>query len=193
VVHYVQRATYSTRVIALKLQTSKRCSLLSVIVFLSYLLLAGCRPPPLLSYPWFWDYTRTKPKDADLVGAYKILKVRLPSDLDRLVREKDPVLTLNGDHTATLIDVPEFDGFGDDLVCRLSGSANWSLGRSGGLGWSVGFQNYHPATTPTTRKCQYENSVWDILVLSQNAPYRLYSSVGDPDSDTGIEFNRVGR
>ena len=167
---------------------------LSAIVVFSSLLLAGCRPLPLLSYPWFWDYTSTKPKDADLVGAYKILKVRLPSDLGRLVREKDPVLTLNADHTATLIDVPEFDGFGDDLVCRLSGSANWSLDHefSGGLGWSVAFQSYHPTTKPTTRECQYENSVWTIFILSQHAPYRLYATVGDPDSDTGIEFNRIG-
>src|SRR3989442_2907186 len=145
------------------------------IVIFSCTLLVGC-----LSYPRIWDYTKTKPKDSDMVGTYKVLKLRLPSDLGRSVREKDPALTLNADHSAVLTDVPVFDGFGDTLVCRLSGSANWALddGINSGWGWSVAFQSYHPSTKPTTRDCDYENSIWGILVLSRHAPYRLYAIVG---------------
>jgi len=59
----------------------------------------GCNVP-LGSYPRFWDYTKTKPRDAELVGTYNLMKLRLPSDLQHSVREKDFVIVLNRDHTA---------------------------------------------------------------------------------------------
>jgi hypothetical protein len=157
-------------------------------------LLLGCNVP-LGSYPRFWDYSKTRPKDADLVGTYKLLTLRLAIDLDRSVRGKDPTLILKADHSAVLTDVPEFDSSGQKLVCRLSGTSNWDLDDeiNSGWGWSVAFQNYHSATTPPTRECSYENRLWGILVLSRHATYRLYAIVGDPDSDTGIEFKKVGR
>ena len=157
-------------------------------------LCGGCNFP-LVSYPRFWDYTKTRPKDAELVGTYRVLQLRLPSDLGRSVRERDTRITLKADHTADLADLPEFDGFGEKLECRLSGSATWRLDEeiNSGWGWSVVFQNYHPTNKATTRECNYENTIWGILVLSRHAPYRLYSIVGDPDSDTGIEFERADR
>jgi hypothetical protein len=169
----------------------KSDSSLLAITYLSCCFLVGCRPPPLLSYPRFWDYTRTKPKDADLVGSYGLLKLRLPSALARSVREKEPVITLKADHTVIFTDTPEFDGFGDELVCRLSGSANWELNDLiNSTGWSVEFRNYRPALGSTALECNLKNTTWSILVLSQHAPYRLYLTVGDPDSDTGVEFER---
>jgi hypothetical protein len=163
------------------------------IAILSFFLV-GCNVP-LGSYPRFWDYTKTKPKDDDLVGIYKVVKLRLPSDLGRTVREKDPVLALKADHTVVFTDVPKFDRFGDKLVCRLSGSANWALNDeiNSGWGWSVVFQDYRPLTKSVARECDYENSLWGILILSRHAPYRLYAIIGDPDSDTGVEFSRVSR
>jgi hypothetical protein len=166
-----------------------------VIVCFSCCLLAGCRPPPLLSYPWFWDYTRTKPNDAELEGTYGVLKLRLPSALARSVREKEPVISLKADHTVVFTDVPKFDGFGDELICRLSGSANWELRGllNTGASWSIEFQNYRPALEVTKPECRLKNTMWSILVLSQHAPYRLYTTVGDPDSDTGVEYRRITR
>lgn len=169
-----------------------RSALFAVAIFSSGLLTA-CNVP-LLSYPFFWDYTKTRPNDSDLVGTYKVLELRLPSGLGQAVREKSSAITLKADHTAVLTNVPEFDGFGQKLICRLSGSASWALNDAinSGWGWSVAFQNYHPAT-PTTQECDYENSIWAILILSRHAPFRLYAIVGDPDSDTGVEYERVGR
>jgi hypothetical protein len=171
----------------------KQMSSLVAIVTFSCALLSGCRPPPLMSYPWFWDFTKTKPKEADIAGTYKFLKLRLPSELERAVREEDASITLLTDHTAMLANVPEFDDFGQKLVCRLAGSANWDLDdqTSGAGGWSVMFRDYRPATTPTVNECKLENSLWSISVLSRHAPYRLYAIVGDPDSDTGVEVQRV--
>jgi hypothetical protein len=148
-----------------------------------------------LGYPRFWDYTKTRPKDADLVGSYRVLSLRLTSDLSRAVKERESLITLKEDHTAILANVPEFDGFGDTLQCRLSGSATWSLDNeiNYGWGWSVAFQNYHALTKQPPAECKYENTMWGILILSRRTPYRLYAIVGDPDSDTGIEYERMDR
>ena len=165
----------------------------AIAIFLT-LFLVGCNLPHVLSYPSFWDYTKRKPEDNDLVGTYKLLKSRLPTELDRSIREKDFAITLNADRTAILTDVPKFDGFGDNLVCRLSGSATWALngGTNGDWGWDITF-NYHPATKPSAGECDHEKGISGFLVLSRHAPYRLYQSVGDPDSDTGVEYRRVDR
>jgi hypothetical protein len=157
-------------------------------------LLGGCRPPPLLSYPWFWDFTKTKPKETDLVGAYIILKLRLPSDLRFAGQVRDAAIVLKTDHTAVLTEVPEFDDSGQKLVCRLSGTARWELnGQPGGAsGWSVTFRDYLPAADPTEGECKLQNSLSSIPILSRRAPYRLYAIVGDADDGTGIEFEKTG-
>jgi hypothetical protein len=163
-----------------------------MITILLCLPLVGCNVP-LFSYPPFWDYSKTKPQDTDLVGSYRVLKLRLPSDLSRQVTEKDSRITLNADHTAILVDLPEFDIFGQKLECRLSGSATWKLDDTinSGWGWSVAFQNFHPSSEVTTRDCNYQDFIWGILILSRHPPYRLYEIVGDPDSDTGVEYQRL--
>ena len=160
-----------------------------LITLLICFLFVGCNIP-IFSYPRFWDYTKAKPKDADLVGSYRVLKVRLSGELARMVTEKKSQITLNADHTAILTDVPEFDEFGEKLECRLSGSAKWKLddGINSGSGWSVAFQDYHPSFKMTIPGCGFEDTTWGISILSRHAPYRLYESVGDPDSDTGIEY-----
>jgi len=92
--------------------------------------------------------------------------------------------------------VPEFDEFEQKFVCSLSRAAAWKLDDKihSGWGWSVAFQDYGPATKPIARECDLGNLVFGgILVLSRHAPYRLYKIVGDPDSDTGIEFERTDR
>lgn len=165
----------------------------SVLPFLALLccLLASCRPPPLMSYPWFWDYTRDKPKESDLMGKYQPLKIRLSTDLAKQVREKEPSLVLNADHTALLSNFPRFDGFGDQIECKRSGIADWSLGKGLGAsdGWQLEFSDYRPSAAASA--CGQEDSIWPVLLLGQKSPYRLYLTVGDPDSDNGIEFQKV--
>jgi hypothetical protein len=129
-----------------------------------------------------------------MVGSYKILKVRLPSTASEF--SKDAKLTLGLDGTAVFVNVPEFDEFGQKFVCSLSGTASWKLDDeiNSGWGWSVAFQDYRPATKPVARECDLRNLTFGgILVLSRHAPYRLYKIIGDPDSDTGIEFERAGQ
>lgn len=157
------------------------------------LLLSACRPPPLMSYPWFWDYTRAKPMERTLLGKYKIRKIRLEDDLATPIRGNDPFVTLNADETAAFAGFPYFDGFGHRVDCYLSGTARWSLDKDLGVGsgWQLRFENYQSSSP--ANKCGPENAIWPILLLGQKPPYRLYLTIGDPDSDTGIEFERVSR
>jgi len=156
-------------------------------------MLTSCRPPPLMSYPWFWDYTRARPKEADLSGRYKILKVRLSGELAKSLQERDPSVTVNVDNTAVLANFPSFDGFGDRIDCNRTGTADWSLDKDLGAssGWQLAFENYRPSTASAA--CGQENAIWPVLLLRQKPPYRLYLTVGDPDSDTGIEFQKTAR
>jgi hypothetical protein len=161
------------------------------IVF-ACLLLAGCQPPPLFSYPWFWDHTKTRPMEADVLGIYEVSNVRLTGTLATSVREKHAAIALLSDHTATFISFPVFDDSGEKLACALDGSATSKLfDQTTNLGgWSVMFENYNPTTKSGAKECQLEDSSWSILLLSRHAPYRLYDIVGDPDSDTGIEYKK---
>jgi hypothetical protein len=178
-----------------RLKAKMRMLFTSALVIAIFFGLSGCHASPL-SYPYFWDYTKAKPSDADLVGTYEVLKTRLPGDLAKTVREADAVVVLKADHTAVLTNVPEFDAFGERVACQLAGTAEWALDdkMNSGWGWSIAFQSYHPSTKPSARECNLGSSIWGgFLVLSRHAPYRLYSIVGDPDSDTGVEFGRTNR
>lgn len=157
------------------------------------LVLVGCQPPPLFSYPHFWDFTRSKPNDSDIVGTYKVIELRVPDDLMSSVQQKPSTLTLNADHSAMFTDFAVFDAFGDTLRCRLSGKGTWQLERYVSAdGWQVDFDDFHPTTKPTAPECDRERTGWPLTILGQHAPYRLYDYVGDPDSDTGIEYRKVG-
>lgn len=146
--------------IRLGVRSMKILRLAFAAAILSSGLLTGCNVP-LGSYPRFWDYAKTKPNDSDLVGNYKVLDVRLPSELAQTAREQASSITLKNDHTAVLTNVPEFDDFGEKLVCRLSGSASWGLNHTinSGGGWSVAFHNYQPSKSPPV--CHVGANVWN--------------------------------
>lgn len=163
----------------------------SLLLILMCIQCAGCRTY-FFAYPYPWDHSKDKPKASDLAGTYKISQSRLPSSASGF--DKEATVTLRADGIAELVSVPEFDAFGQKFVCKLSGAATWEVQDQRGWGWTLEFQSYRPLTKPTAPECELENSVFrGFLVLSRHSPYRLYQYVGDPDSDTGIEFERVNR
>lgn len=163
--------------------------ILSTFLLALLCFLTGCRNY-FLAYPYPWDHPKDRPNESDLVGTYRIYKVRLPST--GVGFDKNARITLRADRTAVFSSVPEFDDFGQKFVCGLSGAATWKLGDGTDWGWSVWFQDYVPAIKPIAKECDLRNVViGGPQVLSRHAPYRLYQIVGDPDSDTGIEFERI--
>jgi len=69
-----------------------------------------------MSYPWFGDYTKTKPKEADRPGKYKTLKIRLSTAVAKPLREREPSVTLNADRTALLDNFPRFKDSEAELI-----------------------------------------------------------------------------
>jgi len=56
----------------------------------------------------------------------------------------------------------------------------------------VALENFHASSKiTTTQDCNPEDFVWGILILSRHPPYRLYEIVGEPDSDTAVEYERL--
>jgi hypothetical protein len=162
------------------------------IVALSIWLL-GCGPPPLMSYSYFWDH----PQESRRAQMSSVLTNPIKSDFRKSCRaqleKKDPSVKLNGDGTTILKTVPVFGGFADKGACRRTGGANWALDSelSPGWGWSVVFREFRSNLKAVQQECYRERASWEMQLLGRHAPYRLYTIVGDPDSDEGVEFKKV--
>ena len=144
--------------------------------------LSGISP---FAYPHFWDFTGSEPKQSDLVGTYVVLKISgSPPSFHSTGNVR---VILNSDHTASLSEIPEYDGFGEKLLCPRFASGTWQLYGSGE--WTVNFWPNKVGQAKTgVEECDVLNT--PFWVLGHNAPYRLYLPIGDPDEDTGIEFRR---
>jgi hypothetical protein len=168
-------------------------------------LLVGCAGLSGLSpfaYPHFWDYTRRQPKEPELVGSYKIRKLSRASFVPASFRpSKDVWMVLNADHTAVLSGIPAFDGFGDVMLCAFSGPATWTTYARTSDWWvdlRSKLQKGSGRLEPSGKRADSVlpkldcGANWNqpLLVLGQHAPYRLYLTVGDPDEDVGIEFQK---
>ena len=171
------------------------------IVLVSCVLLTGCASLSSLSpfaFPRSWDYTRTKPSESNLSGVYRIHQVRneMNGDASNLIKSfgirKDISVKINADHTALLSNIPQFDGFGEKFICSFSGPAKWYLWEDGT--WGIRFDADSTAGSAETKSGPC-GSQWNdgMTILGQAAPHRLWLVFGDPDDDTGIEFELDGR
>ena len=159
-------------------------------------MLTGCGFLPW-AYPHFWDYTKTKPNETDLVGSYK---VRLFSgsfgSAYGFQGNKNITLTIHRNHTAVLSSMPGFeDSQGQyKVICTFSGAAVWQLDDHGDPDHDVWYWETQTGQWVRSRKnTSGPCNGWEFLILSRQAPYRLDMTVGDPDEDTGIEFERTER
>jgi hypothetical protein len=145
------------------------------------------------AYPRLWDYARTKPNELNLSGVYGIRQVRTgggsaADQIQTFRTRKDVTATINRGDTAALSNIPAFDGFGEKMTCSFSGLAKWQLLDDGD--WVIRFdavQEARPSDGSAVAPC---GSRWNdgMIILGQTPPYRLWLSIGDPDNDTGIEF-----
>jgi hypothetical protein len=173
---------------------SRSVWLLTVVVM--GVLQGGCALTGLspFAYPRLWDYTRAKPAELSLSGVYRIRQVRTAggdsaTGLIQTFRTRtDVTVTVNRDGTATLLNIPAFDLSGEKMNCSFSGLAKWQLFGDGD--WVIRFDAVH-VTGPSDNVVQEPcGSQWNdgMNILGQAPPYRLWLGIGDPDNDTGIEF-----
>ncbi|HKF20410.1 MAG TPA: hypothetical protein VKE93_02510 [Candidatus Angelobacter sp.] len=170
----------------------ERTYLICTILLIIALLLVGCTASPL-AYPHFWDYTKVKPRDVDLVGTYKFFKSSGSFGYGHGYQGNQSItITFHADHTAIISALPSIEPEEYKQVCTYSGPGVWNLDDHGdpdGWPWYVFIET--KATADMPKKTFGPCSAWDMLVLSRRPPYRLYQTIGDPDNDTGLEFERV--
>ena len=128
------------------------------------------------------DYTRSRPKEADLVGTWTVTEKTARDIRDRGGYAKsDPKIVLLADGTCSVIDMPDWwrGGFGHSHKQLESGQGKW--------------------------KIEKEENVWTIYVLGlelpaghqtvhlsrQRPPYLLHATLGDPDSGNYMIFERA--
>jgi hypothetical protein len=161
---------------------------LRAVVLGSALVLNGCTGCGALSpfaYPHAWDFTRSKPKDTELVGTYWVLKTSGSPPSFRLT--SDVRITLNADHTAAVYGIPEYDPSGERIECIVSTSGTWEVGAGSDLTLEFWPKDADRRQHGTSQCGRSNTPLW---LLGQRKPYRLYLCIGDPDSDVGIEFSR---
>jgi hypothetical protein len=107
--------------------------------------------------------------------------------------KKDPSIKLNGDGIAISKNVPVVDGFAHKVACRPYRQRKLGLDSelSPGWGWSVVFREFRSNLKAVQHRCYRERASWEMQLLGRHAPYRLYTIVGDSDSDEGVEFKKV--
>lgn len=153
-------------------------------------MLGGC------SYPRPWTYTFTTPREIDLVGEYRATRYHGElRGISGFSVSTDIQIALFADHTAQVTALPQFDGFGDVVICSLSGPANWSASPGPGTQDMVFHFKQVPksnvsAQHPSLKQCAND---WTATVLGHSAPYSFYLSIGDPSENRGIEFLRTSR
>ena len=102
-------------------------------------------------------------------------------------------IVLNTDHTTQVSGFPEFSPLADGVICRITESGTWKLGRG-----PEPQLRFHVNSAPKSDlpKSSYDwdcSPNFDLSVVGHLTPYRLYWRFGGPDVDRGIEFERVAR
>jgi hypothetical protein len=132
-----------------------------------------------------------KPKVADLVGTYSLSK----SSEDFLHNRKGYVkipeseIALGSDQTVTITNLPDCatNGFGKSSGAFLSGEGRWEI-EKGMPGWVL--------TLDIKRGGSLSGGVYTgcwMCIRGRSAPYRLGVTIGDPDSDETLLYEKKDR
>jgi hypothetical protein len=160
--------------------------LLVSLIVVATLPLSGCALSGFspFAYPHWWDFTKQRPKNSELVGSYHAFKKSgSPSGVTSIA---NITVQLNADGTAQIASIPIHDGFGEKKLCDLSASGKWLVDGSS-RAWAL--EVVKLVDVKSAGNCP-PNSNLPFFILGQREPYRIYLTIGDPDSDEGIEFRR---
>jgi hypothetical protein len=130
----------------------------------------------------FWDYARSKPQEADLIGTYRGTLVG-ESKIGDATSLGDTTLTLETNSAGQISGLPVFDAGGRKLLSSISGDVVWRVSKPfnpNGEEWWLEITLL--AQSSITR------GVKEMLVLERSRPHRFFMIVGDPDDYVGVEF-----
>ena len=135
----------------------------------------------------FWDYARSKPQDADLVGTYRGTLVG-ESKLGDAASLGDITLTLETNGAGQISALPVFDAGGRKLLSSISGGVRWRVSKPfnpNGEEWWLGITLLVQSST--------SRAVKEMLVLERHPPHRFFMIVGNPDDCVGVEFRLLAK
>jgi len=95
---------------------------------------------------------------------------------------------LNADHSAEIIDVPAFDGFGQALNCTYNGTGDWRWYENGGLMLNLNISV--PTPSASGREPCAPASLSLFQLIGHSPPYRVWYNIGDPDEEMGAVYVR---
>jgi hypothetical protein len=133
-----------------------------------------------------WNTPSHAPPPRDVAGIYT------PDDASRAEWTREHVnlsalsyIRLNEDHTVEVHDMPVFDAFGQSQNCQCSATGKWTFDESS-YGVKLDLNLTSTAPAPNTKPCTDYGAM--IELVGRHQPYRLYQTIGDPDSGTGITY-----
>ncbi len=95
---------------------------------------------------------------------------------------------LNADHTAAIIDVPAFDGFGQPMNCTYNGTGDWRWFENGGVTLNISIEVPTPSATGKPPCAPVSLSLFQLL--GHSPPYRVWYNIGDPEDEMGATYVR---
>ena len=160
----------------LETRRKRRSYLFATVIALSLL---ACIGDPNLS-----SYTKTRPKEADLIGTYVPDKSTIKDMHDRgaySTAKARTSLTLRADGTFEMIDMPDWwrEPFGTSHGRLESDFGTWRVAEHTPGGWwelAVDFPKWGGTVIPLSGK---------------NPPYVILFVLGDPDSSNSMSFVRL--
>jgi hypothetical protein len=143
--------------------------------------------------PWADEFAKGVTDENVLVGTYRIdadslhRKIEVEDAVQKmqvLELRSDMELTLNADHSAHFVKVP--DEMTKDAAsygfCELSGKGTWKL-----YGDNFSTVDVSPDLT-TSPSC---NGPVSFHLFGSNPPYKLHITIGDPDLGQAIQFEKI--
>ena len=165
---------------------------LLAVPFLLLALFAGPAIQTILMGPVnIWNATKSAPPAVDLAGYYQL------TDKDRKVLSQRGVsfsnqsgFKLAADGSLTVVDLPSFDGFGNEANCHYNGTGHWSLDDSGmEIHLVPDIEASIPAPPGALSSCG-RDSLGLFAVLGHSVPYRFWYWTDDPDTWNGLTYIR---
>jgi hypothetical protein len=124
-------------------------------------------------------FTKTKPKESDLIGTYEPdAKTRSLILKDGGYSSANCQIKLNADGKIEFTNMPDWwqDSFGESHKKLISTNGVWKLEKVRSY-WSINWES--------------QNMTYGLDLLGQKPPYKIHIYVGDPDSDRFMIFERV--
>jgi hypothetical protein len=159
---------------------------ISLIVLVG-ILLSSCRYSPE-----YWEFTRKKPRQEDVVGQYVPDQKARKFIFEKRNYPKEKIsINLGPDGSFELKNIPDcwLSDFGKSSGKFNSGGGTWELAEHDSR-WTLSL--HFPSTEHFSAKRFKGGFFTFVMLIGEKPPYIIYLMVGDPDGGEGMRFEKIG-